>query len=320
MRELLDFDLADASALDMDVASGSAGVFEVLGTNYPRAMVVEFLREIALYDSQFNLASRRQRMAAVAREAMLSSPSLAADAVALSESWAHHYIMRNAEIVGAVSAEEAPSSTGIQLTVDGREHLGEALARTRPPIIVFAHQGPYQAIVPLLTRFVGRVAALGDLSALPTLVPFMHFWAPSETELVSMIPVPSVAGLRSVFKYLSHGTPLAILPEFNLGVSGRSGSTPIEFLGCTIAAPTGPARIAVRASGVLLYVQLSNVGANHYRLNFLPPLSIEGATPEDLTRRVFHSIEEDVLARPDLWWSWPFFAPFMLAESAETDQ
>ena len=200
-------------------------------------------------------------------------------------------------LLGSLSREEILA----RMTVDGREHLDEALAARRGVILALPHMGSWDMSA-------AYAAALGyPILAVAERFPGSLNDAVLEARRrlgVRIVPLGRSA-VHAVSEMLdSHGVvALACDLEQGPGVA-------VRFFGRRAVVPSGPAAFALKTGAALIPVyQYATVpGRQHGHVD--PPLPRDpGETKESLMQRVITRFEEFIKEHPDQWFAFrPMFS------------
>jgi KDO2-lipid IV(A) lauroyltransferase len=116
--------------------------------------------------------------------------------------------------------------------------------------------------------------------------------------------VPRTGSLRPLFAALARNEAIVLLSD--MAPAGVQ-TVEVSFFGHPIAAPIGPARLALRAGAPILVAASVRLPDGSYRVEAQPPLRPDPALPRaaavaDLTARIVAGFERIVAAYPDQWY------------------
>jgi phosphatidylinositol dimannoside acyltransferase len=189
-----------------------------------------------------------------------------------------------------------------QATVDGLEHLDEALARGRGVIVALPHMGSWDTA--------GSYAgALGyPVSAVAERFPSGLDDAVIRTRQRFGLRVIFLgrSAVRAIIQALGANEVVALLCDLEQGPG-----VDVSFFGRQAVVPGGPAAIALKTGAALIPVRMhaTTPGRHHIRID--PALAVEGHTKESLMQRVIWRFEDFIRERPDQWYA---FRPMFRAD------
>lgn len=176
----------------------------------------------------------------------------------------------------------------------------EAAAARGPVVLTPLHVGPCYASLGALAHRFPLTTLYHDIP----LDDLRDTWFPGVD--LAGIPVPDDGVMRRCLEVLASGRMLSIFPEFDPGGIGPL-HVPVEFMGTTIAAPTGTALIAQRAGAELVPYTFSRTGPARYAFKFADPISPGEGAPGRLAfaEKLFGDIERTLLeSEPGKWEMW----------------
>lgn len=202
-----------------------------------------------------------------------------------------------------------PALVETLVALRGREHLDEALARGQGAMLMFAHFGANQMIMPALGY---RGYAMCQLSAPPTvwaeLLPGKKFsplgkkaleirWRHEQSLPVKHINV--FGSLKEAFRCLGRNEILGVAVD---GGGGKARAA-VDFLGKRALFSTGAVELALRTGCTVLPAFMLRDRTGRHTLLIEPPLLIErGADPDGMSRNLglfVRRLENYVLKYPD---------------------
>ncbi|HEX4339627.1 MAG TPA: lysophospholipid acyltransferase family protein [Polyangiaceae bacterium] len=188
------------------------------------------------------------------------------------------------------------ASEYVALSDASRERLVHALSEGRGALVLSAHLGPFETIPVRLVEAGFAPAIVVRESYDPELdrVVDLH----RRTNGIDVIHRGRPGAAARIMDALGSGRPVGILPD--LGGRGLA-TTPVRFLGRTVAFPTGAQKLARAAGCPLLVGTLVRTprGATPFEL-LLEDVDTDG-TVDELTRRVAAHLEHAVKRSPEDW-------------------
>jgi lauroyl/myristoyl acyltransferase len=194
-----------------------------------------------------------------------------------------------------------PSEVRGLLTVSGREHADEALARGRGAILAMPHMGSWDVAAGLASMSGYRILAVADT------FPGSLNDAVVETRAahgLDIVPIGRFA-VRAINRALDRNELVALFCDLPHG-PGVS----VRFFGRRAMVPSGPAAIACRHGVPVLPAYCRRSGPAGYHVHVDPP--IHPPTPEDcagkngtqeLMQTIVDSFEVFIRAYPDQWYA-----------------
>ncbi len=107
----------------------------------------------------------------------------------------------------------------------------------------------------------------------------------------------NAASTFSMIKVLKQGGCVAILAD----QAAPAEQTQVSFLGTTISAYEGPARLALATGASMLFASCVLTSSNTYRISFIPIEYDDSDSIMSLTQKHVSLLEEEIRARPELW-------------------
>jgi lauroyl/myristoyl acyltransferase len=199
-------------------------------------------------------------------------------------------------LMGSLTPNELIDRT----TVEGREHLDEALARGRGVIMAVPHMGSWDVAG-------SYAAALGyHISAVAERFPGSLNDAVVKTRQRFGLSVIMLgrAAVRALTDALHANRIVALLCDLEQGPG-----TPVSFFGRRAIVPGGPAALALKTGAALMPATQYSASPDRHHIHLDPALSIQEAeTKEHLMQRVIDRFEDFIRERPDQWYAFrPMF-------------
>jgi KDO2-lipid IV(A) lauroyltransferase len=194
-----------------------------------------------------------------------------------------------------------PAELLARMSIDGREHLDEGLARGRGLIMAVPHMGSWD----MAGSYGG---ALGyRVSAVAERFPGSLDDAVVRTRQRFGLSVITLgrSAVRAITDALSANRVVALLCDLEQG----PGVT-VTFFGHKSIVPGGPAAIAIKTGAVLLPACQYATSPGRYHIHVDPPLVWSAdETKEGLMQRVVERFEDFIKERPDQWYAFrPMFS------------
>lgn len=185
-------------------------------------------------------------------------------------------------------------------TVEGREHLDEALARGRGVIMAVPHMGSWDVAG-------SYAAALGyQISAVAERFPGSLNDAVVKTRQRFGLSVIMLgrAAVRALTDALHANRIVALLCDLEQGPG-----TEVSFFGRRAIVPGGPAALSLKTGAALLPATQYAAAPGRHHIHLDPALTVaEGETKEHLMQRVIDRFEDFIKERPDQWYAFrPMF-------------
>lgn len=268
-------------------------------SRYPPELTVPFLRQASWQDDQANgrLATMRERAARLfwtlpeVDRARAQARFVAYMSTRMVDPLAAHLYGRQARFVKQY------------VTIEGQTRWDEACRQFGRAVLVSPHWGPYLATPMVLLQLDIKVCVLLDTDLVVLWDTFLTHYG-EDSSHYRLIGIPGPSATARLTAAVGDGYTPFITPDFNLG---RPGGVAVPFLGRSLSATTGPARLALSTGVPVLPVVLTLVSPLRYHLAFADPLFWPGQdvpTVDDLTRRIFGWMDALVHRDPALWWGW----------------
>jgi KDO2-lipid IV(A) lauroyltransferase len=204
-----------------------------------------------------------------------------------------------------------PAELDRRLTLEGYEHVEQALARGIGPLLVLPHLGSWEWCAYWLTR-VRHVPVTAVVERLDP--PALFDWFVEFRQRIGMeiVPLGPEAG-RSVVSAVKRGHVIALLTDRDITGSGSR----VTFFGEKTTLPSGPAVLALRTGAPLLPTGVYDQGAGHHAVVRPPiPVDRQGSFREDVTRvtqAIADELEALIRRAPEQWHllqpNWPSDRP-----------
>jgi len=190
------------------------------------------------------------------------------------------------------------------VTVEGWEHAEAILAGQRGAIAVTGHIGNWELLAAYFAHKGLPVTAIANRihsHSLNTLV--IEFRARNG---VRTIVRQSRSSAREIVRVLHHRGILAMLVDQDVK---RTPSVSVPFFGHNARTPVAAARLAIRLNIPLVAAFCQRRPDGGQRLQILPPLPHPHSGDPDqdvieLTRRINHVLEEQIISHPEQWVWW----------------
>ncbi len=187
-----------------------------------------------------------------------------------------------------------------RLSVDGYEHIEDAIATGLGPITVLPHLGSWEWCAYWLARVQGiTVTAVVERLEPPALFD----WFRDYRQRIGMEVVPlGPEAARSVTRAIKNQHIVALLSDRDIG----GGGVTVDFFGEKTTLPAGPATLALRTGAALLPVGVYDRGGGGHHAVVRPPLDGErrGSLREDvarLTQEIACALEDLIREAPEQW-------------------
>jgi lauroyl/myristoyl acyltransferase len=199
-------------------------------------------------------------------------------------------------LMGSLTPEELMR----RVTIDGLEHVDEALAKGRGAIMAVPHMGSWD----MAGSYAG---ALGyPVAAVAERFPGSLNDAVVRTRQRFGLNVITLgrSAVRGITQALQANSVVALLCDLEQG----PGVT-VRFFGRRAIVPGGPAAIALKTGAALMPACQYATAPGRHHVHLDPPLSWSaGETKEGLMQRVVSRFEDFIRERPDQWYAFrPMF-------------
>ena len=199
-------------------------------------------------------------------------------------------------VMGSLS----PDHLVAHMSIDGREHLDEALARGRGAIMAVPHMGSWD----MAGSYAG---ALGyPISAVAERFPGSLNDAVVRTRQRFGLNVISMgrSAVRAITDALSANKIVALLCDLEQGPGVE-----VRMFGHRSIVPGGPAAIAIKTGAALMPACQYSVGPSRHHVHLDAPLTWgSDTTKESLMQRVVGRFETFISEHPDQWYAFrPIF-------------
>jgi lauroyl/myristoyl acyltransferase len=190
-----------------------------------------------------------------------------------------------------------------RVTLGGREHLDDALARGRGVIVPTPHMGSWDMAG-------SYAAALGyKVSAVAERFPGSMNDAVVQTRQRFGMRVITLgrAAVRAISQAVRENEIVALVCDLEQGPGVE-----VRFFGRRAIVPGGPAAIALKTGATILPSMQVQTEPGRYHISLDPPLGLrEGDTKESVMQRIVTRFEEFIRMRPEQWYA---FRPMFRAE------
>jgi KDO2-lipid IV(A) lauroyltransferase len=193
-----------------------------------------------------------------------------------------------------------PADLIARMSVDGRDHLDQALARGRGVIMAVPHMGSWD----MAGSYAG---ALGyPISAVAERFPGSLNDAVIQTRQRFGLQVIMIgrAAVRSLTQALESNQIVALVCDLEQGPG-----VDVSFFGRRAIVPGGPAALALKTGAALMPACQYVTAASRHHVHLEPALSYgPDATKESLMQRLVDRFEVFIRERPDQWYAFrPMF-------------
>jgi phosphatidylinositol dimannoside acyltransferase len=187
------------------------------------------------------------------------------------------------------------------MTIDGRDHLDEALSRGRGAIMAVPHMGSWDMAGSYAGAVGYKIAAVADR------FPGSLNDAVVKTRQRFGLNVITMgrSAVRAIIDALASNSIVALLCDLEQGPG-----VPVRFFGRKAIVPGGPAAIALKTGAALMPACQYATSPGRYHIHLDPPLALSGAeTKEAVMQRVIDRFGEFIKERPDQWYAFrPMFS------------
>ena len=194
-----------------------------------------------------------------------------------------------------------PQELVARITIDGRDHLDEALSRGRGAIMAVPHMGSWDMAGSYAGAVGYRIAAVADR------FPGSLNDAVVKTRQRFGLNVITLgrSAVRSIMDALASNSIVALLCDLEQGPG-----VPVKFFGRTAIVPGGPAAIAIKTGAPLMPACQYATSPGRYHIHLDAPLAMSaGDTKEGVMQRVIDRFGDFIKERPDQWYAFrPMFS------------
>jgi lauroyl/myristoyl acyltransferase len=200
-------------------------------------------------------------------------------------------------LLGSLSPDELLA----RMSIDGREHLDEGIARGRGVIMAVPHMGSWDMAGSYGGVLGYRVAAVAERFPGSLNEAVVRTRQRFGMSVITM----GRSAVRAITDALTANGVVALLCDLEQGPG-----VPVTFFGRRAIVPAGPAAIAIKTGATLIPACQYAVSPGRYRIHLEPPLAWPaGETKEGLMQRVVVRFEEFIKERPDQWYAFrPMFS------------
>lgn len=193
-----------------------------------------------------------------------------------------------------------PQELVARITINGLDHLDEALSRGRGAIMAVPHMGSWDMAGSYAGALGYRIAAVADR------FPGSLNDAVVKTRQRFGLSVITLgrSSVRAIMDALSANSIVALLCDLEQGPGVE-----VTFFGRTAIVPGGPAAIALKSGAALMPAYQYAKSPGRYHIHLDPPLAVSSAeTKEGVMQRVVDRFEDFIKERPDQWYAFrPMF-------------
>jgi len=193
-------------------------------------------------------------------------------------------------------ADHAALVERLDSTMQGVEHLNDALARGRGVVVALPHSGNWDMAG---LWFVGRHGAFSTVVERLTPEALYHRFVAYRGSLgFDIVPLTGdETPTRRLLHRLRAGGVVCLLADRDLTGAGMA----VEFFGATARMPLGPARLAA-ATGATLLVVGCWFTAHGWGIRFHPPVPVpDRSAVRQATQTVADCFATDIAAHPQDW-------------------
>lgn len=181
------------------------------------------------------------------------------------------------------------------VSIDGTEHLQQALQEGRRIVLLAPHFIGLDAAATRLTMILAQSATMYTRQSDPAVDQIVR---EGRARFHTVHLISRKQGVRGLIRHLRNGLPVYYLPDMDFG---RSGAIFSSFFGVEAATLPTTAQIASAWDAIVLpIVSQLDLATGHYHVKVLPALQdFPGAqSPEQATARINHLIEDWVRVDP----------------------
>lgn len=172
-----------------------------------------------------------------------------------------------------------------------------------PLIVACGHVGNNEAVAAGIAGRGLPVNVVADDSAFPELFELLR--RQRESWGVKVIPWRN---LRGIFTILRRSEILALPVDWGY----RHDGIPVRLFGAWTTLPAGPATLAAKTGGTIVFVAMRRVGDGRFRIEPGTPIRVATTSPADLqraTQAMASALERVIATAPEQWYSfkpiWP---------------
>jgi KDO2-lipid IV(A) lauroyltransferase len=184
-------------------------------------------------------------------------------------------------------------------TIEGYEHVTEALAKGKGAILALPHLGGWEWAAAWMAKRGHHMLAVVE----PLDPPELLEWFARQREAIGLEVVPIGADVsRTVLRALRDNRIVCLLSDRDLTGDGVE----VDFFGERTTLPAGPATLAVRTAAALLPVAVYFEAGRGHRGVVRPPISTarQGGLRDDIgriTQCLAHEFEALIRVAPEQW-------------------
>jgi KDO2-lipid IV(A) lauroyltransferase len=218
-------------------------------------------------------------------------------------------------LVETMRLETQPASAaGSRVYQADLDHIEQSW-KTSPGGLIFAlgHVGNNEAVAAAVADRGWPINVIADDSSFPEM--FERFRRLRERWGVRIIPWRN---LREMFGVLRRREMLALLVDWGY----RADGIPVRLFGAWTTLPAGPATLAAKTNAAILPISIRRTPDDQFHVSYAPMIEVPSASPADLqraTQAIADSLEANVAAAPDQWYSFKPIWPPTAAEAAELE-
>jgi len=209
------------------------------------------------------------------------------------------------------SSVEAAASRVHQHDLD---YIEEAWSQSSGGLIfALGHVGNNEAVAAAVAHRGWPVNVVADDSSFPEM--FERFRRLREGWGVHVIPWRN---LREIYTVLRGREMLALLIDWGY----RSDGIPVRFFDAWTTLPAGAATLAAKTRSAILPVSIHRTAEERFHVSYAPLIHVASRAPADLqraTQAIADSLEANIRAAPEQWYSFKPMWPATAAEAAELE-
>ena len=194
-----------------------------------------------------------------------------------------------------------PAELVERVTIDGLEHLDDALGRGRGTIMAVPHMGSWDMAGSYAGALGYRIAAVAEKfpgSLNDAIVKTRQRFG---LDVITM----GRSAVRGITDALQKNSIVALLCDLEQGPGVQ-----VRFFGRPAVVPGGPAAIAIKTGAPLLPAYQYATSPGRYHIHLDPPLELgRGETKEGVMQRVVDRFQDFIKEQPDQWYAFrPMFS------------